>query len=245
MEYYPEEGIVTSENNTVDKCARLTIKNRELGKRCLAVAFVLPVGMYLSEFSVFLEEPLFEKIYYGNLNTMFYHIACAIYIFAFVAFFHRAVKLAAGFTPFEKKPGKLSLKRKAILYAMTLFPVFITSAALDFRFKLVYGLGERVTGMTLLGNGVGYVHAAAKLLCALYFIALVEQAFEAIYHSVRPIPVGGILAAATFGVAEMIFAPSAFSLLHLFLIGYFGVVYLVSEKRFGITYALALIMYIL
>ena len=216
-----------------------------MGKKCLAAAFVLPVGMYLSEFSVFLEEPLFEKIYYGNLNTMFYHIACAAFIFAFVAVFHKLIKKHTGFTPFGAIEGKLGLKRKAILYAMTVLPVFITGAALDFRFKLVYGLGERVTGMTLLGNGVGYIHAAAKLMCALYFIALIEQAFEAIYHSVRPVPVGGILAAATFGVAEMIFAPSAFSLLYLFLIGYFGVVYLVSEKRFGITYALALIMYIL
>jgi hypothetical protein len=41
------------------------------------------------------------------------------------------------------------------------------------------------------------------------------------------------------------FAPSAFSLLYLFLIGYFGVVYILSEKRFVISYVLALIMYIL
>ena len=208
-------------------------------------AFLLPVFMYLSELSVFLEEPLFSAIYYGNLNTMFYHVACAAFILAFFALYHRGMKKKAAFTPFVKVREPLTVKSKLLLYFMTIIPVFITSAALDFRFKLVYGLGERVTAMTLLGNGVGYIHTAAKLLCVIYFVALVEAAFEAMFHSVRPVPVGGILAAATFGIGEMVFAPSAFSLLQLFLIGYFGVVYILSQKRFGVTYALALIMYIL
>ena len=221
------------------------ITDRHEASKCLAAAFILPVGMYLSELSVFLEEPVFTRIFYGNLNTMFYHIACALFVFAFIWAFHRLKGRFTAFSPFEKVEGKLSTKRKLILYLMTVIPVFITGASLGFRFKLVYELGERVTGMTLLGNGVGYVHVAAKLLCVLYFIALIEAAFEGIYHSVRPIPVGGILALCTFGVGEMIFNPSMFSLLYLFLIGYFGVVYIVSEKRFGVTYALALIMYIL
>ena len=240
-----EEEIVTAENKTAPQYACEAADGKSLGRKCLAAAFLLPVGVYLSELSVFLEEPLFRYIYYGNLNIMLYHIACLIFILAFIGIFHRCMKNRAHFTPFLQPTERLPLRRKILLYFMTLLPVFITSAALGFRFKLVYGLGERVTAMTLLGNGVGYIHTAAKLLCVIYFIALTESSFEAMFHSVRPVPVGGILAAVTFGVGEMIFAPSEFSLLQLFLIGYFGAVYLLSEKRFGVTYTLALIMYIL
>ncbi|MBO5973303.1 MAG: hypothetical protein J6Q16_01235 [Clostridia bacterium] len=240
-----KEAIITADNIQAANSPCRNIEGKALGKKCLMAAFILPVGMYLSELTAFLEEPVFNYIYYGNLNTMFYHLACTLFILGFFALFHSRIKNLANFTPFAPIGGALPVRRKILLYFMTLIPVFITSAALDFRFKLVYGLGEKVTAMTLLGNGVGYIHTAAKLLCVMYFIVLVEEAFEAIFHSVRPIPVGGILAALTFGIGELMFAPSAFTLLYLFLIGYFGVVYILSEKRFVISYVLALIMYIL
>lgn len=221
------------------------VLTRRAGVQCLlAAAFMLPC-VYLSELLHLLEQPLFSRVYYGNLNATFFAILAAAYLYAFLAVFHRQIKRRLGLSPFNSARKKLSIARKAAIYCMTVVPVLLTALALHCRFKLIYELGERITGMTLLGNAVGYIYAAAKLLCAIYLIFLVECAFDRFFVRRPPLPFGGMAAMLTFGLCEMIFTPSRFALLYLVLFLYYGVIYLVSERRFGVTYAAAAILYIL
>jgi len=231
--------------HNIFKPAPVSQEERSFALHCLLASSMLIAGVYLAEFSRLLIKPVFNRIFYGNMNIFYYHLACAVFIIIFTIIFHSGVKKKLGINLVSKTAEPLKIGRKVALYFMTALPVFITGSALGFRFKLVYELGERVDGMVFLGNGMGYVHVAMKLFCIVYFIALVEKAFSILFPRLSPVPVGGFLALCTFGFLEMIFAPSMFSLLYLFLIGYFGAVYLISGKNFRITLVLALIMYIL
>lgn len=218
---------------------------RRIALRFFVAAVLLTVGVYCSELFCFLEKPLFSKVYYGNLNATFFSLSAAAYIFIFIFFFHRYIKKHLHTTPFGKKSAQMSLGRKGILYLLTVLPVLLTAAMLNFRFKLIYELGERITGMTLLGNAVGYFYAAAKLFGAIYLIFLVERGCDNYFASRPPLPFGGFAALLAFGLCELIFTESVFLWLYILLFLYDGILYLVSGRRFGVTFALSLILYIL
>lgn len=218
---------------------------RRLSLRYFFAAGILLLGVYLSELFRLLKRPLFSKIYYGNLNTTFFALSAAAYIFLFILLFHRQVKKRLRTSPFVKHPAPLPLSRKGILYLLTVLPILLTAVMLDFRFKLIYELGERITGMSLLGNAVSYFLAAAKLFGVVYLIFLIEQGCDMLFTARPPIPIGGAAALLTFGVCELIFTGSAFGVLYALLFLYDGILYLISGRRFGVTFSLALILYIL
>lgn len=218
---------------------------RRLALRFFAAAGLLTLGVYVSELFHLLEKPLFSRVYYGNLNTTFFALTAAVYIFLFVLLLHRCIKKRLKVSPFEKHPARMSLSRKALLYCLTVFPILLTAAFLGFHFKLIYELGERITGMTLLGNAVSYLFAGAKLFGAIYLIFLIERGCDALFVSRPPLPIGGAVALLTFGICELIFTSSAFSLLYALLFLYDGILYLISGRRFGVTYSLALLLYVL
>ncbi len=218
---------------------------RRFALRFFFAAILLTAGVYCSELFHLLEKPLFSKVYYGNLNTTFFALSAAAYIFIFVLFLHRYVKRHLHAAPFGKKDIRMSLGRKGILYLLTVLPVLLTAAMLNFRFKLIYELGERITGMTLLGNAVSYFFAAAKLFGAIYLIFLIERGCDSLFVVRPPLPFGGFAALLTFGLCELIFTESVFLWLYILLFLYDGILYLVSGRRFGVTFALSLILYIL
>ncbi|MGM9553636.1 MAG: hypothetical protein ACI3V2_04970 [Faecousia sp.] len=218
---------------------------RRRSLRYFFAAGVLLLGVYFSELFRLLKKPLFSKVYYGNLNTTFFALSAAAYIFLFILVLHRQIKKRLHVSPFQKHPEPLSLSRKGILYLLTVLPILLTAAMLNFRFKLIYELGERITGMSLLGNAVSYFLAAAKLFSAVYLIFLIEHGCDILFSSRPPVPLGGAAALLTFGVLELVFTGSAFGVLYALLFLYDGILYLISGRRFGITFALALILYIL
>lgn len=207
-------------------------------------AAILAVGVYLSQLVHLLEKPVFSHIYYGNLNTAFFYTFGAVLIFGYTVIFHIISKKKLSFSPFGKKGKEINIKRRAVLYVMTAVPIIATAAALNFRFKIIYELGEKITGMTLLGNAVGYLYVAAKLFALVYFTALVQKGFERLFGTDK-FPVGGIAAAIVFGLFEILFGNSLFTPLYIFLYVYFGLIYTIAKKRFGTTYALSMMLFVL
>lgn len=218
---------------------------RRLALRFFASAGLLTLGVYASELFRLLEKPLYSKVYYGNLNATFFALTAAAYISLFLFFFHRSIKKRLHASPFEKHSVPMPLSRKGILYCLTVLPILLTAAALGLHFKLIYELGERITGMTLLGNAVSYIFAAARLFGAVYLIFLVERGCDFLFVSRPSLPFGGLAALFTFGVCELLFTNSFFSVLYAILFLYDGILYLISGRRFGATYALTLLLYIL
>ncbi len=218
-------------------------KRRESIFYFLAAAILL-AGVYLSELFHLLEKPLFSLVYNGNLNQMFFAVTSFLYIIGFLFLFHFQARKYIK-SPFFQTKGKIDLKRTVSLYLMTLLPIIIVGMVLKFKFKVVYGLGEKITLMTLVGNATMYAQAAAKLFAITYFIYLIQRGSHMLFDANGYIPFGGILAAVTFGIIEFFVNNTTLSVIQLLLCLYYGVIWLVSEGRFGVTYTLALLLYIL
>lgn len=220
----------------------------EVRRGCLKyflAAAILLCGVYLSELFHLLENLFLAHSFYGNFSKIVFAVSSSLYMLAFFVLFHFVLKKKTGITPFEKHETKLSYKRIAVLYVMTVVPVLAVGMALNFQFKIVFELGEKVTGVTVASNLCMYVNAAMKLFCAIYFIFLAETGFRKLFVGGKYVPYGGISLLLTFGLIELFVTASAFSWLYLFLCLYYGLIWMVSGQRFWLTYCLAVILYVL
>ena len=223
--------------------------NDDILKRKESIAYflasvILLAGVYLSELFHLLEKPLFSLVYNGNLNQMFFAVTSLLYIVGFLVAFHFTARKYIE-SPFCRTKGKIDLKRTIALYLMTLLPIIVVAIVLKFKFKIVYGLGEKITLMTLVGNATMYAQAIAKLFAITYFIYLIQRGCHLLFTANGHIPFGGIMALITFGIIEFFVNTTALSLIQLLLCLYYGVIWLVSEERFGITFMLSILLYVL
>ena len=112
-------------------------------------------------------------------------------------------------------------------------------------------LGGAVFWLASGGSGAQLaIYALGNLGCLLLLPLLGRDWKERIrsdmlFTARPPIPIGGAAALLTFGVCELIFTGSAFGALYALLFLYDGILYLISGRRFGVTFSLALILYIL
>lgn len=217
----------------------------------LIFAAITFAGIYFAQiFHLF--DPLFSRIYYGNLTTIFFYILNVFFWIPFIVVLYKQIRKRTGFCVFFRESTPLSLKRSLIIYACAVVPIFIVSAALGFQLKIVVELGKRVTGMQLITNASMYGHGAVKLILAVIFIELVQEAVELLYKGKysKQIPWGGIALALLFGFTEVIvaYASGAFTMFAWLYIAFdllYGVIYLLGKKRFSLTFFVSLIIYIL
>lgn len=219
-----------------------TIQPKNKLQTCLLWSLALVAGTYLSELVHLLERPLFRLVYHGNLNDMFFGVIGAGVVFGVLLTLHKIIVEKTGINVMEKNETPISMGRRAVLYFMTVIPILAVALILGREFKLVQELGDRISKMAMIGNAAGYVLAASKICVAVYVIFLTDKAIGKTRY---PIPWGGLFAMLTFGALELLVTPSAFSLLYFFLFFYFGILAKVTQYRFGVTYVLALVLYIL
>lgn len=224
--------------------ATVTAKKTQL-QTSLLWSLILVAGCYLSELVHLLEEPLFKLVYHGNLNEMFFGVIGAGVIFGLLLSLHKTVVQKTEINVMQKNPEPISMGRRAVLYFMTVIPILSVALALGREFKIVQELGDRISKMAMVGNAAAYVLAAAKICVAVYVIFLTDKAVENRVGKQVHFPFGGLFAMLTMGAAELFVTPSAFSLLYFFLFFYFGILAKVTRYRFGLTFVLALVLYIL
>ena len=108
---------------------------------CLIAAF------YLVEIVRFL-KPLFDLIWFGNIVPLCTNIARIIlYIGIIIAAFFVGKKYFPG-VQFKQRGEEYSLKRLLLIYGITVGIVFIVTACLNFKIKIVHDLGENIAGPT-------------------------------------------------------------------------------------------------
>ena len=226
-------------------------QEKKLAYRYLIFAAIAFACIYFVQiFHLF--DPLFDRIYYGNLTTVFFYICNALVWIPVLILLNKFIVKYTGYKVFHRADSELSLKRSLIIYACAVVPIFIVSAALGFQLKIVFELGKRVTGMQLLTNACMYAHGAVKLLYAVVIIELVQEAGQLLYKGkyADRIPCGGIALALVFGFTEVIvaYASGAYTLFAWLYIAFdlmYGVIYLLCKKNFFVTYFVSLIIYIL
>lgn len=210
---------------------------------CFGAAAALVPGVYLSQLLHLLEAPLFSRIYYGNLSAVFFSLLAAGWIFLVTGLVLRLLNRRLGLRLFAKHPP-LPLRRKALLYAMTVIPIVTVGLLLDQRFKFVYVLGDRVTAMTFLGNAAGYLLLAARLFAAVGVMLFFDRGAAVLWPHL-PLPLGGLAAMAAFCFWELYLTPGVFSAFYLFLYVYCGAAARISQGRFAVTYTMCLLLYCL
>lgn len=251
-----EEAEQSAPENAGSVPLALRQKTRDEEKRLAAIYMIFAAAIvfcvYIAQLLHLLEEPLFSRVYYGNLKKLFFYISNIIVWIPMLVGVHLLLKKYTGYKAFHLSADELPLKRILLLYACTVVPIFIVSAALGFNLKIVYELGSRITGVQAWSNASAYLHGGVKLLFFVIFIAIVQEAGELLYKGkhAKFIPWGGIACMLIFGFGDVIVAYATgsgvlFAWLYLAFDLLYGVIYLIGKKSYYVTFILSLIIYIL
>lgn len=228
------------------------------------LAGVAILCIYSSQLSK-LFEPIFDNVYYGNLVKLFTSISNSIiWAIEFVIIFFVCKKLnidlfkkdktkdkkEAGDTPKEPKGNltdELTNWQVCVLFIATILPMFIISIYLNFQLKLVYSLGIRVTSVGLACNVAEILSMLLKVLFMILIIRCVQEAVEinVKFDKKVYIPWGGIFLFLTVGLIDLLFFPVDLKAFYWVCTFWYGVIYLLANKKFSTTYILSYLIWLL
>ena len=191
--------------------------------------------------------PIFDDIYYGNLVKMFVAIVSAvIWGVEILAIILVCKKLKINlFTPHENRGKELKLWKVILLFALTVVPMLVISACINWKVKIVYALGVRVTTVGLACNACEILSYAVRLVLMVMFISCIQQGFELVFKTKLIIPYGAIIALLTFGIIDFFVLAVDLRLFYLIATLLYGVIYLVCDRKFALTWVLSYLIYLL
>lgn len=191
--------------------------------------------------------PIFDDIYYGNLVDMFVAIVSAIIWgieIALLIFGCKKLGIEI-FTPKEKKGKELFTWQVMLLFVLTILPMLIVSACISWKVKIVYALGVRVTTVGLVCNVCEILAYAVRMVLMVMFIASIQKGFEIIFKCKYIIPYGAVLAFLTFGLIDFFALGMDLRAFYLVASMLYGIIYLVADRKFSITWVLCYLIYLL
>ena len=218
-------------------------------KRCIkyfALAGVILLCLY-SNVIAKLFNPIFDDIYYGNLVKMFEAIVSAVIWgieIGILVFVCKKLDIHI-FTPKEKKNKELFNWQVILLFVLTLLPMIIISGILTWKVKIVYALGVRVTTVGLVCNVCEILAYAVRMVLMIMFIASIQNGCEMIFKTKYIIPYGALLAFLTFGLIDFFVLAVDLRAFYLVVSLLYGIIYLVADRRFAITWVLCYLIYLL
>ena len=213
------------------------------------LALVCVVCVYSSQISK-LFIPVFDNIYYGNLVDMFVALtSMIIWLIEFLVIFFVCKKLGIHiFTDKEKRKQELPLWRVIVLFIAVLIPIFIISAYLNFKVKLVYSLGIRVTSVGLACNACEILATVFKILLIIMFIHFIHLALDKNFKCKNEkiqICWGAIFSFLIFGLIDFFCFPVDLNWFYLISSFWYGIVYLLANRKFSTTFILSYIIWLL
>lgn len=208
---------------------------------CLIAAF------YLVEIVRFL-KPLFDLIWFGNIVPLCTNVARIIlYIGIIIAAFFVGKKYFPG-VQFKQRGEEYSLKRLLLIYGITVGIVFIVTACLNFKIKIVHDLGENIAGPTASNNFSYMLAGFFQMPIYILVIRYSQELFNLIFKKdvMKYIPFGGLISLVAFGIFEMLTAGvSAISIVFLFMHLVYGMMYILTKKNYTMTYIVCMVIYLL
>ena len=191
--------------------------------------------------------PIFDNIYYGNLVRLFVAITSAIIwgieILAIVLICKKLnIEI---FTPKLSKGKELQTWQVILLFVLTILPMLIISACINWQVKIVYALGVRVTTVGLVCNVAEVLAYAVRMILMIMFISCIQKGFELIFKSKYVIPYGAIFAFLTFGIIDFFVLGMGLAAFYLIVSILYGIIYLVSNRKFALTWLLCYLIYLL
>lgn len=193
-------------------------------------------------------EPLFDNVYYGNLVKLFVSATNLIlWLIEFLAIFFVCKKLKIEiFTNAENKKKEMPLWQLCLLFGLVVLPMLIISIYLNFKVKLIYSLGIRVTSVNLACNAVEILSYIVRMMLIILFITCVQRAFDINFKVNKIIiPWGAILCFLTIGLIDFFAFPVDLNWFYLVCSFYYGIIYLVSNKKYFNSVVLCYLIWLL
>ena len=232
--------------NDMEKGVVMTIVKDKTCIKYFIVAGIILLCLYSNALAD-LFIPIFDDVYYGNLVKMFVAITSSIiWGIEIVAIIIVCKKIGIElFIPKENKGKELPTRKVILLFILTIIPMFVISACINWEVKIVYALGERVTAIGLACNACEILSYAVRMVLMIMFIASVQKGFEKVFKTKYIIPYGAILAFLTFGIIDFFVLAMDLRAFYLMVNLLYGIIYLVADKKFGTTWVLCYLIYLL
>ena len=193
-------------------------------------------------------DKIFQKIEYGYTNEFLINMCKwgwygLVYIGAF--FYTRKFLVLKDI---DQRPKELPLSRVLILYGTVVLFIFIVTACLNFKVKVVYDLGENITSYDVSNRISTILTGVVKMPMIVLIIRYVHELVRlyAKKNYLNMIPFGGIYTLLAFGIYDLIVSGvSTLSIVFLFLHLIYGLIYFISYRNYIITCVVNAILHVL
>lgn len=231
--------------NVIEQSALRQNKNKMLHYG----AFILiVVGLfYLTELLRF-ADPLFEHIYYGNLVDFFINILKGICYLTITILAMGYSKKHFKLNNIYDSKKRLPIKRVFLLYCIVIGIIFIVTASLNFKVKIVVDLGSNITGATLMKNISNIVLGIIRMALVIVVIRHSQEFFELLINKnwAKNVPFGGIVAMILIGTFVLVISGvSLINIVLYFMYIVYGELYLLSYRYFPTSYVSAMLIQLL
>ncbi len=193
-------------------------------------------------------SPLFKNVYFGYVTPMILDVMRILLYVAIIVF---ALKYANKHfkSPNCVPEGGYPLSRIFLLYGITALVVFIVSASLGFRLKVVVDLGENIGAIYLYNNLANIIASLVRMGIVTIIIRYSTELFELLVKKkwANYIPIGGLISLITIGLFELLALKdvNAINIVFLFMHLLYGEIYLLSYKHFPTTLSILVIIQLL
>lgn len=183
---------------------------------------------------------------FGEYEVLFFSIVKCLFYAAFIIAYFCLYKKVTDFTPFTKTQGTMSIKQLLSVYAITLIAIFAVSFSINFNLNITYMLGlyTAITEVTNLTSTL--IAYALRMFLSFIAMAYFQEAFEILFKnkSLKYVPFGSIIIFLTSGVVEFILGIQPVNLILWFCNLAYGVIYLVSGKRFWVSFLVFIFIFL-
>ena len=197
-------------------------------------------------------SPLLDNIYYGNITDVLINsFSLVLWALELIILCLLCKKFNINiFSTKENKHKELPLLRLIILFIFSIIPMLAVSIYLDFTIKIVYELGVKVTVWGFVQNAINMVSYIIRFAFITIFINCIHLGFEKNIKFNNEkfnkyFPFGAIFSFLVFGILDLIFISNNLKVFYLLMSFVYGIVYLLSDRKFATTFIVSYLIWLL
>lgn len=226
-----------------------SIKKRLISYILFIVVFI---GLYYCGEIIHLfdseEDKLFQMIKYGYINDFLINLCKWVWYTGMLtgAYFYSKKYLVI--KDGENEPKELPLSRVIILYGIVVLFSFIVTVSLGFKIKIVYDLGENITGFGVINRLSDIGTGIIRMPIVIYVIRYVNEIIRLFVKKdyLKYIPFAGLFAMVAFGVYDLVTAGiNPLSMVFFFMYIVYDVVYIFTYRNFAVSSIINAIIFVL
>ena len=193
-------------------------------------------------------EPLYDNVYYGTLNSLFYDVIKAVLCIIGIIVVCLLSRKFLNFRPLKSKEEsikeELPIKNLIVLTLITTACIALVSGLVGWQVKILADLGERYTGLMVGLAAAKWGTSLVKIVIVIMMINFFQKGMEMNIDN-KHIPWGGILLLLTFGIYELIMKETTLPVVYLLFNVVYGEIHLLTHKNTIKSFLLIYLIYLL